>query len=152
MSEPTRRLLLLDVNVLVALSVATHVHHLSARRWLSEVPENGDLCVTTPTTECGLTRLLLNPRVYGHQLDATTVLGQVLALRSRPGWTFLADDSSLADPAISLMPLAGHRQVTDFHLLNLAARHSATLVTFDRRLPTYLDPADRELVEVVPVD
>jgi len=47
--------------------------------------------------------------------------------------------------------LAGHRHVTDLHLLNLAARHGARLTTLDRALPTYLDPEDRHLVEVIPV-
>jgi toxin-antitoxin system PIN domain toxin len=141
---------LLDVNVLLALAVRTHMHHGSAGAWFAAAaPGRG--WATTPVTESGLVRLLLNAHVYGRQLEGADAVAQLGAMRRGPAWTFLADDSSLADPLIDLTTLVGHRQVTDLHLLNLAARHGATLATLDRALPTYLDPADRYLVEVVPV-
>ncbi len=47
------------------------------------------------------------------------------------------------------MGLAGHKQVTDWHLLNLAARHDAVLVTFDRKLERSVGPEDGHLVQVL---
>ena len=46
--------------------------------------------------------------------------------------------------ALGLPGLAGARQVPDWPLLNLAARHGARLVTFDRRLAACLEPGDRD--------
>jgi hypothetical protein len=39
--------------------------------------------------------------------------------------------------------------VPDLHLLNLAARHSAQLVTFDAKITPTLAPADRGLVRTL---
>ena len=46
--------------------------------------------------------------------------------------------------------LVGHQQVTDLHLVNLAARHGGVLATFDATLPTWLAPADRRHVILIP--
>lgn len=45
--------------------------------------------------------------------------------------------------------LQGYRQVTDLHLVNLAARHQAVLATLDPRLSTMLAPEDQRHVELV---
>lgn len=105
-----------------------------------------DRYATTPVTESGLVRLLLDPVVVGQQISpaqALTVLGGV---RSDGRAHFLPDDSSLADPAVDPTAITGHRQVTDWHLLNLAVRHDAQLVTFDRRLVRALTAAGRRHV------
>lgn len=53
-------------------------------------------------------------------------------------------------PIIDIAPLTGHQQVTDLHLVNLCARAGLTLATFDAALPTWLVPADRRHVELLP--
>jgi hypothetical protein len=35
---------------------------------------------------------------------------------------------------VSTSGLSGHKQATNWHLLNLVAHHDAVLVTFDRRI------------------
>ena len=45
----------------------------------------------------------------------------------------------------------GHKQVTEFHLINLAASSNAVLATFDRRIAEALAPEDRAYVEIIPV-
>ena len=65
-------------------------------------------------------------------------------------WRFLPDDTSWRDPFVESSVLMGHQQVTDLHLVNLAAAHGATLATFDAALPTWLAPADRHHVLVIP--
>lgn len=52
------------------------------------------------------------------------------ALRSVGAHTFLPDDVSMVDDDVPR--LAGHRQVTDAHLLALARRRRVSLLTFDR--------------------
>jgi predicted nucleic acid-binding protein len=55
-----------DVNVLVALTNPAHVFHREAHRWLSGV----NRFATTPVTESGLVRMLLNPAVSGQPVVA----------------------------------------------------------------------------------
>lgn len=71
-------------------------------------------------------------------------------MRRDPRWSFLADTSTLTDPLIDTAVLAGHQQVTDLHLVNLAAHHGVVLATFDGALTTWLAPADRRHVILIP--
>lgn len=127
-----------DVNVLVALTNPSHVFHTEAHRWLGNVTR----FATTPITESGLVRMLLNPVVAGQCVSTPQALAVLTGIRADDRAEFLADDASIADAAIHTAGLAGHRQVTDWHLLNLATRHDALLVTFDRRLTRAVLPED----------
>ena len=138
-------LYLLDVNVLVALTNPSHTHHHLAHEWFAKV----DSWATTALTEAGFVRLMLNPRVTGQQLSTQTVLSTLSQLRAWLGWQFLPDDSSLADPVISTIGLIGHGQVTDFHLVNLAAKNGAVLATFDTAIPAALVGQDKTWVHLI---
>ena len=131
-----------DVNVLVALLQPGHVHHRSAQAWFGSV----ERFATTSITESGFVRIALNPVIAGGQIAVSAVLASLSSLRGDDRAEFLPDDSSLAEPQFDLRGLSGFRQVTDFHLVNLAAAHSARLVTFDRRIGSTLMPDDRRLV------
>lgn len=144
MTEPPR-IALLDVNVLLALVVDTHVHHAVARRRFHDV---AGAWATTPVTELGLARLLLTDVVMGRTVAPTEATATLRALRSAPGWSWLADDEPLDSGRIDMSVLGGRGQVTDLHLVALAARHTAVLCTFDARLPRALAPADRRHVAV----
>jgi len=134
-----------DVNVLVALLHPNHVHHRSAQAWFGSVGS----FATTPVTEAGLIRMALNPAVMGRTLGAAAALVSLRSLRADTRARFLPDDSSLAGAAIDLAVLVGHRQVTDLHLVNLAAGHDATLVTFDTKLARALAPSDQARVRTL---
>ena len=142
----TLRVVLPDVNVLIALVSEQHEHHAAAHAWFSTVGP----WATTPITEAGLIRLILNPLVVGSSFDATFARSILTRLREQGDHQFLADDSSLTDPQIDLTALTGHRQVTDYHLVNLAAIHGCALATFDARLEASLAPADRVHIHVIP--
>lgn len=146
MTEPMT--LLFDVNVLLALTHAAHVHHDRVHGWWST---RADTCqwATTPVTEAGLVRLLSNPAVTGERFPMSDCLDMLRRVRQAPGHSFLIDDTSLAEPAVALSHLQGHRQVTDLHLLNLAARHNAVLATLDVRLSNALPPTDARHLELV---
>jgi uncharacterized protein len=121
---------LLDVNALVALAWDSHVHHAVMRDWF--VMRGADGWATCPITESGFVRVSSNPKVLPHPLSTATAREVLSALRRAPGHRFLGDDVSLADPDVP--PIAGHRQVTDVHLLVLARRAGVRIVTFDAGL------------------
>lgn len=135
-----------DVSALVALTLTSHVHHRAAHAALRD---RRGAWATTPLTEAALVRLLLNPTVTGRAFAPTQVLSTVAGLHADPRWRWLPDDTSLVTPLIDTTVLAGHRQVTDLHLVNLAARHGAVLATFDAALLPTLAPADRRHVQVL---
>ena len=141
-----RRLTLVDVNALVALCLTSHQHHRPAHAFLAGVTGAWATC---PVTESALFRLLLNPAVTGTPRSAGEVAAVVAGLQADPRWRFLPDDSRLGEPLVDLNVLMGHQQVTDLHLVNLAASHGAVLATFDAALPQWLAPADRKHVHVI---
>lgn len=136
--------MLLDVNVLLALAWDQHVHHHIAHERFAEL----DSWSTCPVTEAGLLRLLLTEKVVGRKVTGAEALGQLEAMRRVPGWRFYADSGSLAEPRIDTRVLMGRRQVTDLHLVNLAAANRTRLATFDAALRDSLVPADRHWVSV----
>lgn len=136
--------MLLDVNVLLALTWDQHIHHEVAHERFAEL-ENWSTC---PITEAGLLRLLLTEQVVGRKVNGDEALGQLAAMRRVPGWSFVSDSVSLATPSIDTRVLMGRRQVTDLHLVNLAAASHTTLATFDAALRSSLVPADQRWVTV----
>lgn len=134
-----------DINVLFAAHVPSHAHHVVARKWLTECPR----FATTPLTEGGLVRLLLNPAATGRRLGPAFALATLSRLKADKHATFWPDDSSLDDPQIDLSILTGAKQVPDLQLVNLAARRSGRLVTLDRHLQESLAPADRSHVKLL---
>lgn len=138
------RPVLLDVNVLLALSWDQHVHHAAATERFGRLAT----WRTTACTEAGLVRLLLTPAVVGRAVSGADALDHLAALRAAPGWGWLADDSSLAAPLVDVRVLMGRRQVTDLQLINLAAANEVTLATFDAGLREWLVPDDRHWVEI----
>jgi toxin-antitoxin system PIN domain toxin len=133
------------VNVLVALTNPSHQHHVQAREWLSTVGR----FATTPVTENGLVRLLMNPVVVGQAVTGQQAIQVLAALRANPRASFVPDSSSLADPCVDLIGLSGYRQVTDFHLVNLAAHSGGALATFDGRIGQALAAMDQKFVRVL---
>jgi toxin-antitoxin system PIN domain toxin len=121
---------LLDVNALVALAWDTHVHHHVMRRWFRANAARG--WATCPVTESGFVRVSSNPKVLEHPLTVDVAREVLLTLRHAEGHRFVADDVSLVDDDVP--GIAGHRQVTDVHLLVLARRAGARMLTFDAGL------------------
>lgn len=138
-------LVLPDVNVLVALTNPSHQHHRRAHEWLAGT----SAYATTPLTENGLVRLLLNRTVTGQEVSTRQAIGILEHLRGDERAVFWPDASSLATAGVDLIGLVGHRQVTDFHLINLAASRGGALATFDRRVPQALAADDQRYVQLI---
>ena len=144
-----RRASLLDVNVLVALFDADHVHHDLAHDWFADARSKG--WATCPITENGAIRVLANPK-YGSSLsDVPALLDLLNRFRASGHHEFWDDSVSLADETLFAQSfIQGHRQLTDVYLLGLATRKQGQLVTFDRSISprAVLDATAESLVVI----
>jgi uncharacterized protein len=127
-----------DLNVWLALSVASHAHSSSAWRWTKLLPHDSRL-IFSRYTQIGLLRLLSNTSVMGEQ-----------TLTLRKAWSVY--DRWLEDPRVEFYPeprnvdtafrhatepfaaQQASKAVGDCWLLASAKELQATLVTFDRAL------------------
>ena len=131
---------LLDVNLLVALSWPSHVHHDAAHRWFKSHQAAG--WATCPMTQCGLVRISSNPAIITDAVNPSEALALLRRIVVLPHHRFVPDDLNLLDGPVDL--LLGHRQVTDTYLLGLAMKHRAKLATLDKSVTSLLaDPKDR---------
>ena len=136
---------LLDVNALVALAWDSHVHHAAIRAWFASSAERG--WATCPLTESGFVRVSSNRKVLTHPITVEEARGVMATMRAVADHQFLIDDVSITDGDIP--SLSGHRQVTDAHLLTLARRRGARVVTFDGGLNSLAQGRDVELLTLI---
>ena len=123
---------LLDVNVLIALLDAGHVHHMRAHQWLEHEIDHG--WASCPITQNGCLRIMAQPS-YPQALPLQAVAQRLAKAAAHPKHMFIPDDYSLFDAdCLNWNHLLGHRQVTDSYLLGLAVKHHCRFVTFDARL------------------
>jgi toxin-antitoxin system PIN domain toxin len=124
---------LLDVNVLISLFDAGHVHQPRAATWIAENAEWG--WASCPLTQNGFVRIVCQPKYPrpARMRDALEVLRRQIARSDHQLWP---DDVSVADETL-FDPgfILGPGQIADVYLLELAVRHGGRLVTFDRGLP-----------------
>lgn len=130
---------LLDINVLIALLDAQHVHHRTALAWLQgNIAEGWASC---PLTQNGVIRILSQPAYPGSVPPAA--VARRLAEATRTEWhRFWPDDVSLLDAEVANWDaVLGSRQVTDTYLLALAVRHGGRLVSLDQKVNLRSVPA-----------
>ncbi|HNF90424.1 MAG TPA: VapC toxin family PIN domain ribonuclease [Thiobacillaceae bacterium] len=124
---------LLDVNVLIALLDANHLHHARAMVWLESHLDAG--WSSCPITQNGCIRILSQP-AYPNAQPAAAVALRLAEAAAGPAHEFWADEVSLLDPAcLDWRHVLGARQVTDVYLLALAVRRGGCLVTLDGGIP-----------------
>lgn len=130
----TARVSLLDVNVLVALFFADHVHHDLAHDWFADHRHEG--WATCPLTENGLVRVACqqpSDDVLVRPADVVAKLQRFCRDKLQRTWT---DSVSLTDATLFAPQfISGHRQVSDVYLLGLAKKMGGRLATFDRTIP-----------------
>ena len=124
---------LLDVNVLIALLDAGHIHHRRASAWLAEHIESG--WASCAITQNGCIRIMSQP-AYPGALPAAEVAARLASAAAMPQHAFIPADLSLLDEArFDRSQLLGHRQITDAWLLGVAVQHGLRFVTLDAALP-----------------
>ena len=120
---------LLDVNVLIALLDANHLHHGRATAWLSENLSFG--WASCPVTQSGCIRIMSQPS-YPNPRPVALVADRLSEAASSVEHEFWPDDVSLLTPGtLRWSRVLGSRQVTDAYLLTLASRHNGRFVTFN---------------------
>ncbi|MFA6930945.1 MAG: TA system VapC family ribonuclease toxin [Lentisphaeria bacterium] len=123
---------LLDVNVLIALMDAGHVHHEVAMNWLEKNLAAG--WASCPITQNGCIRIMSQPG-YPGALPAAQVAGRLAEAAAFAEHEFWPDSISLLDSEIfDWSRVLGHRQITDIYLLTLALQNGGRFVTLDRRI------------------
>ena len=123
---------LLDVNILLALLDAAHVHHQRVKAWL--LAQENLSWASCPFTENGFIRIISQPAYPGHVSveQATNLLARAAASSEHHFW---ADDLSLLDQSIfDHSKIHGPKQITDAYLLALAVHHGGRLVALDRAI------------------
>jgi uncharacterized protein len=119
---------LLDGNLLVALSLDTHVHHERAHRWFAQLgPE--DRFATCAITEGTLLRLHMIAAVDRSATAAWEALSDVRGHERHRFW-----EAGFSYDEVRHRNLQGHRQVTDAWLAEVARRHGGRLATLDQPL------------------
>jgi len=132
MASARPRRALLDVNVLIALLDADHLHHDRARAWLAEHIAAG--WASCAVTQNGCVRIMSQP-AYPNALPLAQVAQRLRQATQTPHHLFVGDAVSLLDSArFDTSRLIGHRQVTDAWLLGLAVAHDLRFVSFDTAL------------------
>lgn len=120
------------------------MHHTAVRGWFDAHAAAG--WATCPLTESGFVRVSSNRKVLPAAIGVEEARGVLAAIRRVGAHAFLVDDVSMVDGDVPR--LAGHRQVSDGHLLALARRRGATLLTFDRGVFELASGRDVELLPV----
>lgn len=116
--------------MLAALAWPRHVRHHRAVAWFSDhAPAAWG---TAPITQAGFIRVSSNRRVLPDARSPGEAAGVLRAMTDLAGHELWLDDVDLVrECAGTFDRLRGYRQVTDAHLLAVAARHHGRLVTFD---------------------
>ncbi len=129
--KPARALL--DVNVLIALLDADHLHHRRATDWLDG--QIGAGWASCAVTQNGCVRIMSQPG-YPNPLPTAQVAARLRSATQTVHHLFVPSSASLLDDALfDTTQLLGHRQVTDAWLLGLAVAHGLRFVTLDAGLP-----------------
>ena len=125
---------LLDVNVLIALLDAGHVHHAAAGRWLDSHLADGPAAgwASCPLTQNGCLRILSN-RAYPRPQPVAAVAARLAEAAATPHHAFWPDDLSVLEPTrFAHDRWLDSRQITDAYLLALAVHRDGVFVTLDR--------------------
>ena len=124
---------LLDINVLIALLDAAHLHHSTALAWLGDNIQHG--WASCPLTQNGCVRIMSQP-AYSNPHPPAEIAARLREATQTPAHAFWPDTLSLLEPAhFDWNQLLHPRQLTDAYLLALAVQHEGVFVTFDHAVP-----------------
>jgi uncharacterized protein len=125
---------LLDVNVMLAMQYAKHVHYARVNAWAARLyvdrKQGNVVFATCPITELGFVRIASGKA--GHSASVDSARADLHTLKAHQKMRFVPDDI----PARRLPGWVQRwAQTTDGYLLALAKAHSGQLATLDRFIP-----------------
>jgi toxin-antitoxin system PIN domain toxin len=126
------RLLLLDVNALLALAWPNHQFHTAILKRLERPPVSR--WATCALTQLGFVRLSSNPKIMEVHKTPAEAVDLLVDLTRNQQHVYLGSLPAVSQVAPLFRPLLGHQQVTDAYLLGVAETYGATLLTLDRRV------------------
>lgn len=136
---------LLNLNVLIALLDAEHLHHEAARVWSRENIQHG--WATWPITQNGCLRIMAQPS-YSNGIPASLVAERLREATATDHHHFWSDNvSRLETSTVDGRRIIGPEQITDVYLLAVAEEHQGRFVTFDARIaPDTVRGGDRKFL------
>ena len=124
---------LIDINMLIALFDAAHVHHKAAHSWMTRNRSLG--WATCPITQNGCVRVMSQPQ-YPGRLSVAEIVRRLAVAVAVEEHTFWPDSISLCDSSrFESDRILTPKALTDIYLLGLAQENGGRLVTFDRAIP-----------------
>jgi uncharacterized protein len=124
------RVALLDVNVLIALFDAAHIHHEPAHDWFGTNREYR--WATCALTELAFVRVVSNAAYPGSRTTLADAVSRLRTFCAEPQHAFWTDSLSVGeDGRFRWQHAQGHRQLTDIYLLALSVSNHGRLATFD---------------------
>jgi uncharacterized protein len=123
---------LYDLNVLIAVLDAEHLHNERAHQWHAQHLSDG--WATCPITQNGFVRVVSQPG-YSFPISIGKAFEHLRRSTETDDHRFWPDDISLLDEKlIDSTHILGPKQLTDIYLLALAVKHGGRLATFDRKI------------------
>ncbi|MFA5372110.1 MAG: TA system VapC family ribonuclease toxin [Sideroxydans sp.] len=124
---------LLDVNILIALLDASHIHHRLATEWIEKHIDAG--WASCPITQNGCIRIM-SQTSYPNAIPAAQVAARLAEATQHPSHQFWPDAISLLQPdSLKWDEVLSSRHVTDAYLLALTVQQGGRFVTLDRGVP-----------------
>lgn len=128
-----------DINVWLALTFDSHVHHPSAKTWFDGLP-SGEVCFFCRLTQIGFLRLTTSKKIFGkHALKLLDAWQKFDMFLSDPRVAVAAEP---ADLEIHWRNFTQHQSYSpqvwnDAYLAAFAVAGSLELVTFDKGFKQY---------------
>jgi len=125
---------LCDVNVLLALCYAKHVHHTKAIKWLDGIEKPADIVICR-ITQLGLLRLLSNPSVMREDVHSLkqcwNVFDEIMSDERFFFWNEPTHLESIFRKMTESLSFS-HKIMQDAYLAAFAKTSRLNVITFDR--------------------
>ncbi len=127
-----------DVNVWLALTFDSHIHHPAAKTWFDALA--GDLCFFCRMTQQGFLRLATNQQVFGtHALTLRGAWQKYDIFQSDPRISYIGEPGNLEKHwrAFTQTQTFSPKVWNDAYLAAFAVAGGLELISFDRGLAQY---------------
>jgi predicted nucleic acid-binding protein len=123
--------MLLGLNVLIALTWSSHIHHLLVHQWFAQAQKNGWATLLDNTKwVCPALIQPENSTASRFPKRGVAITGTITGLSNHLFWK---DSIALTEAIVFQQTnIIGYRQITDAYLLSLAIYNKGHLVSFDK--------------------